>query len=88
MRLRKLIRAVPKHALRETAMSKANKIYDVLKRHGISNASEYLAKNGNNAKVGASSAPDVRVRGSIHLMKKEKVSRKAVNEGLANLKYL
>ena len=60
----------------------------VLERHGIKNAAKYLEQKGKTAKVGPSAAPDVRVRGSIQLMKKQKVSRAELDANFAKLKYL
>jgi hypothetical protein len=60
----------------------------VLERHGIKNPSEFLKEKGDTAKIVASMTPDVRIRGSIHLMKKQKISRRELNDGFAKLKYL
>ena len=60
----------------------------VLERHGIKNAAEYLKNRGDTAKVEPSAAPDVRVRGSIQLMKKQKITREELDAELATLKYL
>lgn len=69
-------------------MKQRDGLISILRRHGIGSAYEVLEKNGDQASVGPSDAPDVRVRGSIHLMKQRKVTRQEVSEGFKRLKYL
>ena len=71
-------------------MGKLNKggLNSILSRHGITDPFKYLEVRGKNAAVGPSSSPDVRARGSIQLMKKQKVSRSEVDKKLSELKYL
>lgn len=63
-----------------------NALYRVLERHGVSDANAYLDQFSDDARVGRSADPEVRLRGSIQLMKKRKIGRKDVDRKLASLK--
>jgi hypothetical protein len=60
----------------------------ILTRRGITDPFVYLEMHGKSARVMPSTAPDVRVRGSVQLMKKQKISRSEVDKQLSALKYL
>lgn len=67
---------------------KKNILNDVLARHGIEDARKFLLTKGEDAVVKSSREPEVRLRGSVQLMKQRKVSREAVKVGFDKLEYL
>ena len=70
--------------------AKKKPIVAVLRRHGISDDPRtFLDKKGANAGVSKSRSPDVHVRGTVQLMKKDRtITREQVAKGFRKLKYL
>lgn len=65
-----------------------NGLWEVLERHGVKDPSAFLADRGETVRAVRSKSPEVRMRGSVRLMKKGRTSRDKVQKGLDSLKYL
>ena len=63
-------------------------IGDVLRRHNIQDAEEYLMNLGDNIEIGWSNVQDVMTQGHIQLTMGLTASRTEIDHQLAKLKYL
>lgn len=67
---------------------KTNLIEQVVNRRGVKDPEALLLSFGSDAPMARAMDPDVRGRGSIQIMKDERVYMDDVNAELENLKYL
>ena len=59
----------------------------ILERHGVDDPYEVVSSVDGDFPVGYSKDPSVRVAGSIHLMKRKIITRKAVEKILSGLRW-
>lgn len=67
--------------------TKNKALAEVLARHGVSDANAVLDA-AENAGIRRSGDPDVRMRGSVQMMKERRSTRESRQKGFAKLKHL
>lgn len=69
-------------------MKKYNILNDILVRHKIFDAEDYVLSKESDAKMSRSKDMDVRMRGNVQMMMGKRTNRNLVDQRFRKLKYL